>query len=415
MMMNENLEYMVIGSIVKYPELLSDLVLKPEMFYDPYSTRFFSFIEKNNGMNLAALYQAAKKHEVDFIPSALIEQWRNDDLLFKSHFTQYQIEVMEVFKAKTLSDASIQYSNNPTKENRQHLNEVMQYVNSLEVSKRDSKKEVIGEIIKELSGEVKPSLIKTGYSQLDNLIGGWEPGQLVVVGARPSTGKTAFALNLALKLADKGSHVSLFSLETTNKKITQRILATMSRVHLNKFKTPDAFTDDEQDKLAESLEKYKDMSLVVHDNDHVTPSMISREASRMKQTSKNNVIIIDYLTLMMSDGKHRDRRLEVEEISRKLKIIAKEQKCVIIALSQLNRGVESRTEKRPVMSDLREAGGIEQDADMVFLLYRDDYYNRTKEPDAFGKSDIECIIAKSKDSATGTALFSFYKTTGGFF
>ncbi|PTK52353.1 damage-inducible protein, partial [Staphylococcus haemolyticus] len=133
------------------------------------------------------------------------------------------------------------------------------------------------------------------------------------------------------------------------------------------------------------------------------------------QSDKPHVIFIDYLTLMQSDVQMKDRRLEVEKISRDLKIIAKETGCVIIALSQLSRGVESRNNKRPMMSDLREAGGIEQDANMIFLLYRDDYYDQSMQDHETGKSDIEFNVAKNKDGETGTVELEFYKKSQRFY
>lgn len=135
----------------------------------------------------------------------------------------------------------------------------------------------------------------------------------------------------------------------------------------------------------------------------------------MQSNGKPNVIFIDYLTLMSSDTPQKDRRLEVEKISRDLKVIAKETRSTIIALSQLSRGVESRQDKRPLMSDLREAGGIEQDANMIFFLYREDYYDRTLQDDDTGRSDIEFIISKNKDGQTGTVDLEFYKKTQRFY
>ena len=145
----------------------------------------------------------------------------------------------------------------------------------------------------------------------------------------------------------------------------------------------------------------------------MTPQDVREVASQ--KTDKPHVIFIDYLTLMQSDVPQRDRRLEVEKISRDLKIIAKETGCIIIALSQLSRGVESRSDKRPMMSDLREAGGIEQDANMIFFLYRDDYYDQDQQDNITGKSEIEFIISKNKDGETGVVHLDFYKKTQRFY
>lgn len=412
---SDNLEHLVIGSLIRYPELITELELKSDMFTDPYAINFIKHIELTDKLNLHEIYAKSMKHEADFVPSELIKQLRKDDLIKKTFFKQYQIEVLELYKARMMSKATSLVAGDPTRQNVNSLKETIQELDTLQISKKDNKLLALNQITRELNFEVEPQLFKTGYKQLDNVIGGFEPGQLIILAGRPSTGKTAFALNLALQLEQNGNNIALFSLETTTKKIIQRFVSSMARVKLNRFKDPNSISDDERLKLTEAMTRFKDMNITINADEVATPLTISRTASKMSQESERNVIIIDYLTLMKSNGTFRDRRLEVEDISRKLKIIAKQFNCVVIALSQLSRGVESRNDKRPMMSDLREAGGIEQDADMIFLLYRDDYYNKATEYDPIGKSEVECIIAKSKDTEIGTVLFQFYKPVQRFY
>ncbi len=172
--------------------------------------------------------------------------------------------------------------------------------------------------------------------------------------------------------------------------------------------------DDEVSSVMSAIDQIKKCnSLKIEDQAQMTPQDVREVASQ--KTDKPHVIFIDYLTLMQSDVPQRDRRLEVEKISRDLKIIAKETDCIIIALSQLSRGVESRSDKRPMMSDLREAGGIEQDANMIFFLYRDDYYDQDQQDNITASRKLNSLFLKIKTEKTGVAHLDFYKKTQRFY
>ena len=258
------------------------------------------------------------------------------------------------------------------------------------------------------------TFITTSFKRLDEKIHGFEEGQLNVLAGRPSTGKTALALNIVWNLAKEGYPTTFFSLETGGNNIVERLTSAISNVPLYKIKKSDGLSDDEVDIVMAAINSIKQHShFRIEDHAQITPQDVREIA--MRQSDKPHVICIDYLQLMKSDLPQKDRRLEVEKISRDLKIIAKETGCLIIALSQLSRGVESRQDKRPMMSDLREAGGIEQDANMIFMLYRDDYYNRELADDDTGKSDIELNVAKNKDGETGVVELQFFKKTQRFY
>lgn len=416
MMINgTNAEYLVIGALLRNPDLFGELALKQEMFADIYSHNFIKYANQHNKVDIADIYAQSQKYGNEFFPENLMEKLLNDRLIMKSHFTQYQIDVLEIYKKRKIKEATDNYTKQPNRENQLFLESTLKYLNDIEIKRKDTKAETLSTIKEELLQEVKPRLLKTGYKNLDSLISGFEPGQLVVIAARPSMGKTAFALNIGCELESNNCNVAVFSLETTAKKITQRVIASRTLVNLSKFKYPESINQDEMLKITEFMDRFQKMNFMINDGSQITPKDIQNQAARMMNESDNNVIIIDYLTLMKSDENIKDRRLEVEDISRKLKIIAKEYKCVIIALSQLSRGVEGRNDKRPVMSDLREAGGVEQDADMIFMLYRPDYYNKEQEETQHAKSDVECIVAKNKDGATGTADFEFYRKVQRFY
>ncbi len=410
MINTDNLEHLVIAGLIQYPELITELELKSEMFNDIYAKRFIQYIEKNDAFDMNELYMQSKKHEADFIPSEMILTLRKDNYIKKSHFKQYQLNVLDVYKKRKIAEISSIASNDPSQQNISLLKETIDYLDSIMITNKNHKADALKTIVSEVNLETKPNLLKTGYSQLDNILGGFEAGNFVIVGARPSLGKTAFALNLAVNLEQSGCNIAIYSLETTLKQIYQRIISSVARVKLEKFKFPESITDDESEKIFNAISRIEQMNMYISQETMVTPMTIRRQAMRMQQQSDKNVIIIDFLSLMTCENKHQSRRLEIEEISRKLKIIAKEFDCVIIALSQLSRGVESRSDKRPLMSDLRESGSIEQDADTVILLYREDYQNNSEvSPSEIGKSEIECIIAKNKTSGTGTAYLDYYR------
>lgn len=405
-----NLEYLVVGALLKFPELYGELALSPEMFSDGYANNVMKYINEQNRVDKNDIYIQAKKLEAGFMPTELMKQLVSDKYIMKSHFTNYQIEVLEKYKERKLAEATENYSQDRSRQSLDYLKSTIDYLDGLQVKKIDSKKETIDAIADEIFNGKKTNVMETGFTSIDNYIGGFKPGQLVVVGARPSLGKTAFALNMALELEKNDCNVTVFSLEMSSKDIVTRMMASQTLIDLKKFDKVDALTNEEIEKSINFLDRYSKSNIRVNADPKATPVDIRRVASMMKQESDRNVIIIDYLTLMKSDSNFRDnRRLEVEDISRKLKVIALEYKCTVIALSQLSRGVEGRNDKRPMMSDLREAGGIEQDADMVFMLHREDYYDREKADEVTGISELECIIAKNRNGATGIATLNFHK------
>ncbi|QXV71972.1 helicase [Staphylococcus phage vB_SarS_BM31] len=222
--------------------------------------------------------------------------------------------------------------------------------------------------------------------------------------------KTGFALNMLWNIAQQGHETSFFSIETTGKNVLQRLLATITGIELNRIKNVQDLTPDELTQLTNAIDQILKLGININDASTTTPQDIRAQA--MKNADKTQVIFIDYLQLMSTDT-NIDRRVAVEKISRDLKIIANETGAIIVVLSQLNRGVESRQDKRPMLSDMKESGGIEADASMAMMLYREDYYEQ--EDDESGKSIVECNIAKNKDGETGVIEFEFYKKTQRFF
>jgi len=248
--------------------------------------------------------------------------------------------------------------------------------------------------------------VPTGFYDLDRMTAGLQPGDLVVLAARPSMGKTAFAVNIAEHVAlNEGLPVAVFSMEMGAAQLAVRIVGSIGRIHQGHLRTG-KLTDEEWPRLTEAIERLRTVSLHIDETPGLTPSELRANARRLaRQCGKLGLIVVDYLQLMSGSGKSdsENRATELGEISRGLKMLAKELQCPVIALSQLNRSVEQRTDKRPMMSDLRESGAIEQDADIIMFIYRDEYYNKdSKEPGV-----AEIIIGKQRNGPTGTVKLTF--------
>ncbi|MCY1584412.1 DnaB helicase C-terminal domain-containing protein, partial [Staphylococcus pettenkoferi] len=332
----------------------------------------------------------------------------------KTFFMSDQMNILQNYVLKkALADAK-DYQSSPTPQNLKLLTEQLNELNDLSIQKDNPTDNFLMEVMDNILSDKCKTFIKTGIDSIDSKIIGFESGQLNVLGARPSLGKTSLALTMMWNIARSGIPATFFSLETDGSNIVERLVAMMTNIPLHKIKRGGGLKPEEVDKVMQAIDVIKKHNhLRIEDQAQLTPSDIREVA--MQSNGKPNVIFIDYLTLMSSDTPQKDRRLEVEKISRDLKVIAKETRSTIIALSQLSRGVESRQDKRPMMSDLREAGGIEQDANMIFFLYREDYYDKTLQDDDTGRSDIEFIIAKNKDGQTGTVDLEFYKKTQRFY
>jgi len=238
--------------------------------------------------------------------------------------------------------------------------------------------------------------ITTGYTDLDELLTGFHPSQLIIVGARPSMGKTALALGLAANVAALNNMpVVFFSLEMGHKELAQRILASEARVDSQKLRTGKLDQSD-WSKIGKALGRLE-VPLFIDENPNVTVMEIRAKARRIKaQHGPLGLIVVDYLQLMSGTGAE-NRQLEISEISRGLKILARELEVPVLALSQLSRGLESRADKRPMLADLRESGSIEQDADIVMFVYRDEVYNA----DSPDRGSAEIIVAKHRNGPIG--------------
>jgi replicative DNA helicase len=250
--------------------------------------------------------------------------------------------------------------------------------------------------------------VRTGYYDLDSMTAGLQKGDLIVLAARPSMGKTAFALNIAENVAVKEElPVLVFSMEMGASQLALRLVGSMGRINQQNLRTG-RLKDDEWSRLPDAVEKLGKAQMFIDETPGLTAAELRARSRRMARQFGGTLglIVIDYLQLMSgSGGSDENRATELGEISRGLKALAKELQCPVIALSQLNRSVETRQDKRPMMSDLRESGAIEQDADVIMFIYRDDYYNKdSKEPGV-----AEIVIGKQRNGPVGTVKLAFLK------
>ncbi len=263
--------------------------------------------------------------------------------------------------------------------------------------------------IDELYNRENPSEITgvpTGFADLDAKTSGLQPGDLIIVAGRPSMGKTAFSLNIAEHVAlEAGLPVAVFSMEMASTQLVMRMLGSVGKLDQHKLRTG-RISEDDWPRLTHALGRLDEAPVFIDESGGLTAMEVRARARRLARQCKDGrlgLIVIDYLQLMAGSGSGENRATEISEISRSLKSLAKELHVPVIALSQLNRSLEQRPNKRPVMSDLRESGAIEQDADVILFIYRDEVYN----PDSQDKGTAEIIIGKQRNGPTGTVRLTF--------
>jgi replicative DNA helicase len=243
----------------------------------------------------------------------------------------------------------------------------------------------------------------SGFTDLDRMTTGWQASDLVIVAARPSMGKTAFAVNMVEHAVMTGGSVLVFSMEMPSEQIVMRMLSSLGRIDQTRLRTGD-LKDEDWDRFASAVSQLKDKRLYIDDTAALTPGEVRSRARRVaRETGGLDLIMVDYLQLMRTAKESENRATEISEISRSLKALAKEMKCPVVALSQLNRQLESRPDKRPMNSDLRESGAIEQDADVILFIYRDEVYNENTED--LGIAEI--IIGKQRNGPIGKVRLKF--------
>ena len=247
--------------------------------------------------------------------------------------------------------------------------------------------------------------LPTGYTEFDEMTAGLQPTDLLILAARPSMGKTTLALNMAEYAAMKSKQpVAIFSMEMSASQLALRLISSVGRINATRLRTGQ-LEDEDWSRVTSAIRMLREAKIFIDDTPALSPEALRSKARRLKREHDLGLIVIDYLQLMAVPGNQENRATEISEISRSLKGLAKELNVPVIALSQLNRSLETRTDKRPVMADLRESGAIEQDADVIVFIYRDEYYNKENSPD---KGLAEVIIGKQRNGPTGSIKLKFF-------
>ncbi|WP_188387604.1 replicative DNA helicase [Priestia taiwanensis] len=410
-------EESVLGCILCDGDLMKDTLLMPQHFYLTEHQMIFAKmrdIEGNNkkidlvslmielGDNLANIggseylnkltFQVPSTANFQFYVETVLDGWKHREAIkltskLQRHLQQqHDLSMIHQMTSELLDLSEIGIAADF------HLNEKL--VDLYEEMQREKG---------ELTG------INTGYKELNNMTDGFQEQDFIVIGARPSVGKTAFALNIASAAAQSNLAVGIFSLEMASEQLLKRISSSIGNINGMKMKNPRRyFSVEDWQIFSEVIARINEWKLEIWDKPSVTISEMYAQVRRFKRKhqDKQCLIIIDYLQLITGDKKHSGNRIqEISEISRKLKMMARELNVCVVALSQLSRNIESRQDKRPKLSDLRESGQIEQDADVIAFLYRDNYSNMNGND----TNIVEVILAKQRNGPVGTVKLLFIK------
>ncbi len=410
-------EKSVLGSIILDKSALIEVVeaLKPDDFYSQMHKEIYEAVielyRKNDPVDILTLAEILKTRKtLDMVGGRGYLGLLSSSVPSTSNVEYYAKIVEEKAVLRRLIEASSSIMEKGYQE-KTEANEVLDFAEQkvFDISQKRQKKgfsiikDVLWENLKKIDEASKMdgnmTGLTTGFLDVNSRTSGLQKSDLIMIAARPSMGKTAFALNIAQNAAVLGkASVALFSLEMSKEQLVQRLLSSEAMVEIQKIRTGNLETK-EWDKIYMAIDVLSKANIHIDDTPGITSLEIKNKSRRLKAEKGLDLIIIDYLQLMSADSKSESRQQEISTISRSLKNLARELDCPVIALSQLSRAPELRSDHRPILSDLRESGSIEQDADIVIFLYRDEYYN----PETTEKPNIcEVIIAKQRNGPTGT-------------
>ena len=412
--MVNNAEQSVLHCILKDNGLIQEIRLEPEHFTDIRHQRIYKAMQRLN-----------KNGEIIDVVSVSVEL--GDELLFvggydylnellhiiaqPEHIHTYERYVLENYKKARIKELSKQIKETNDFEEIQQLTQEMYELSLEERQEEFDLVSILANIEMDVNTEKNGiSGMSTGFTGLDYIIDGLKEEDFTIIAARPSVGKTAFALAVSGNTLRKGHFNTFFSLEMSAESLLKRMICSLGRINTAKMKDPiKRFSEMDWDnyrKVQGILASYKDHFDICDKSAITVQDIWARVKTNVKKApDKRHLVIIDYLTLIKGSGR-KERHLEVGEISRELKRMARELKVSVVAIAQLNRAVEQRQDKRPMMSDLRESGQLEQDADKIIFLHRDDYYDRDEE-----QKTIEVIVAKHRNGPVGVVPLFFDRST----
>lgn len=417
-------EQAIIGSLFLDGELMKECTLRAEHFYSTPLRSIYILMqklaEKGKPIDVVSVAEeAGPDHFAEIGGWDLLPALANS-VPSTANFQYYQ-EIVKKYAHKRNTVLIANKIRKATEEGEldRILREGIQDLQSVEDLLNEENLGDIQQGLMELYADCEKDLgdisgIASGFKDLDGLTGGFQESDLVVIGARPSVGKTAFALNIALQAAQEDVSI-IFSLEMSKKQLLKRAVGQLGNVSSIKLRNPHRlFNEKDWSRLQQALGMISKLNLHIYDKGGMDVPYIWSHVRKLRQhygPEKRLLVFIDYLQLITGDPRLKgNRQAEISEISRALKQMAKELNVVVVALSQLSRAVESRQDKRPMLSDLRDSGQIEQDSDLIAFLYRDDYYDRESKY----KDHIEIILAKHRNGPVGTVKLAFLKEYGKF-
>jgi replicative DNA helicase len=409
---NHEAEVAVLGAVLLDGTLFKDLELSVEHFYYP-----------NHKLIFQAMKTAADRGE--FIDIVVVSTHLGNNLnkvggtsyllkLAQSVATTANIKhheslIFAAYRTRVAKNLAIQFAKNPSDEHIPSLIRKLSTCSEIGVKKDEkSTKDLLVDLSQEIFEDKELHSYFTSYHDLDKLTGGWQKGDLIIIAARPSVGKTAFALNLAANHCKNGGSTSIFSLEMGNKQLLRRLISKEGQINGRKWLKA-SFTEEDYEGILDAIGKISTWDIHLYDRKRtITEIRYALRRQIHENPDSKHLVIIDYLQLITPTGKYDRHEISIGEITRELKLLAIELDIPIILLSQLTRGVEARQNKRPMMSDLRGSGNIEQDADVIIFLYREDYYRREMEKE----DTVEVIISKHRNGPTGMVELTFQKEYG---
>ncbi|MGL4722194.1 MAG: replicative DNA helicase [Desulfovibrionaceae bacterium] len=418
-------ERSVLGGIFLRNEICSDIMemLSPDSFYTPQHKIIFSscyeLYSYSKAIDLVTVAEFLQSRgELDLVGGAAYLAELASGVISAIHTLEYAKIVRDKFLQRQLISSCLEIIEEayivPQEEVKTLLDEAEQKIFSLSESTLQANfltpKQLVEDVFTMLEDRYKNGSVitgvSTGYTKLDEVTAGMQKSELTIIAARPSMGKTAFALNIAMRSATNNVGSIIFSLEMTARDLTQRMLSIWGKVNLSKMRRGQLEASDWK-KLSEAGEAISKLPIIIDDTPRgLTTLELRARARRLKSQYGIGLIIVDYLQLMRSSRKCDSREQEVADISRSLKAVAKELDIPVIALAQLNRGVEQRTDKKPLLSDLRESGAIEQDADVIMFIHREDVYRKNEEHPKKGIADI--VIGKQRNGPIGEVQLRYF-------
>ena len=409
-------EQSVIGSMLMDRDAIvevADILTKDDFYYSQYGLIFAAMVELYNEGKPVDLVTVSNKLKEMGAPENVSSMDYIGETVAVVDYSGRAKSYAEIVQDKAILRQMIRFTEETTQEcysgrtkvtdildrSEKAIFDISQHKSSSTdfVPMKDVALQVLDTIEQNARRKSKVTGVATGFIDLDEKLSGLHGSELILIAARPAMGKTAFALNIAQHAAMKGGvPTAIFSLEMSKEQLATRLIAMDSMVDSQSIRTGQIM-DGDWDKLIDSTHRVGSTPMFIDDTPGITVSELRSKCRKLKQTQNLGLIVIDYLQLMNGSGKKESRQQEISEISRSLKKLARELDVPVIALSQLNRAADAREDHKPVMSDLRESGAIEQDADVIMFIYRDDYYNKESEKPGIA----EIIIAKQRNGSTG--------------